>query len=58
MVVKDIGTGMSEEKIGLIRRIPGFRSGTWWKMILAIIGYFFIATVLIAVIFPDVFLLP
>jgi hypothetical protein len=33
-----------------IRKIPGFRSGTWWKMILAVLGYGFIILVLLGII--------
>jgi hypothetical protein len=44
---------MAEEEKSFIRRIPGFRSGTWWKMLLAIIGYGFIALVIIGAILPN-----
>lgn len=40
----------AERKKGIIKRIPGFRSGTWWKMVLAVIGYGFIALVIIGAI--------
>ena len=34
--------------MSIIRRIPGFRSGKWWKMLLAIIGYGFILLIILA----------
>lgn len=43
---------MADEK-SFIRRIPGFRSGTWWKMGLAVLGYGFIALVFIGLIIPS-----
>jgi len=39
------------EKKSFIRRIPGFRSGKWWKMILASISYFFIFIIIIGALF-------
>jgi len=44
---------MSDEEKSFLRRIPGFRSGTPWKMILAIIGYGLIALIIISALLPD-----
>ncbi len=44
---------MSDEEKSILRRIPGFRSGTPWKMILAIIGYGLIALIIISALLPD-----
>ncbi len=44
---------MAAEKKSFIRKIPGFRSGKWWKMILATIGYFFIVIFILALISPS-----
>jgi cytoskeletal protein RodZ len=38
------------EKKSIIKQIPGFRSGTWWKMIIAIMGYFLIAIFILGMI--------
>ena len=43
---------MTDEKKSFLRRIPGFRSGTPWKMILAIIGYGLIALIIIGALLP------
>lgn len=42
---------MTDEK-SFIRRIPGFRSGTWWKMGLAVLGYGFIILLIIGLLVP------
>lgn len=42
---------MTDEK-SFIRRIPGFRSGTWWKMGLAVLGYGFIILLIIGMLVP------
>lgn len=42
---------MTDEK-SFIRRIPGFRTGTWWKMGLAVLGYGFIILLIIGLLFP------
>lgn len=42
----------NHEKESIIRKIPGFRSVTWWKMIIAIIGYGLIVAVIIGAILP------
>ena len=35
-----------DEKKSFIRKIPGFRSGKTWKMVLAVIGYGFLALII------------
>lgn len=39
--------------MSLIRKIPGFRSGKKWKMILASIGYFFIFIIILGALFGE-----
>jgi hypothetical protein len=41
------------ESKSFIRKIPGFRSGKWWKMLLAILGYGFIILLILGAISPD-----
>ena len=40
-----------EENKSFFRKIPGFRSGTWWKMLLAVIGYGFIVLAVLGLLF-------
>jgi hypothetical protein len=42
-----------EEKKSFIRKIPGFRSGKPWKMVLATIFYVFIILIVLALIVPS-----
>lgn len=37
---------------GTIKKVPGFRSGIWWKSIIASVGYLFILLVILATLFP------
>jgi hypothetical protein len=37
----------------LLRQIPGFRSGKWWKTLIASCFYLFVSLILIAIIFPS-----
>jgi len=39
--------------IAFIRRIPGFRTKTWWKMIIAGIGYLFLLLFILLLLFPS-----
>lgn len=43
---------MTDEKRGFIGRIPGFRSGTWWKKVIASILYLFILLTIIGILLP------
>jgi len=43
---------VSSEKKSFIKSIPGFRSGVWWKKVLAIIGYLFIALTILVMLLP------
>ena len=36
----------------LIKKIPGFRSGTWWKSIIASVVYLFALLIILVIIFP------
>lgn len=42
---------MTDGEKSFFRRIPGFRSGTTWKMVLAVLGYGFILLVILSMIF-------
>ncbi len=45
--------GLQESgKKPFISKIPGFRSGKWWKKIIASIGYFFILLIIIGALLP------
>lgn len=37
---------------GKIKKIPGFRSGIWWKRIIASVGYLFTLLIILATLFP------
>ena len=41
MANKNIDVTLDSKKGHSIRKIPGFRSGVWWKEILAALGYFY-----------------
>ncbi len=47
--IRNNGSSLNNKKGYGIREIPGFRSGIWWKEILAVIGYFFGFAFLISV---------
>jgi len=38
--------------LSLFKKIPGFRSGKWWKVLIASCGYLLLFMVLLAIIFP------
>lgn len=47
--IRNNSSSLNNKKGYGIREIPGFRSGIWWKEILAVIGYFFGFAFLISV---------
>ncbi len=53
MTLSALAKSKSKSKSSFIRKIPGFRSGKPWKMVLASIGYFFLIIIIIALLVPS-----
>jgi|GEM_PF-4119422 len=42
-----------QEKQSFLRKVPGFRSNTWWKKLIAVPGYTFLILILIGLLIPS-----